>query len=355
MTLSCNIKTKESQNNKKITTKKEFLSGKYAFVISNKQAYLYGLPYPQKKIIKKFNIGDRIKLTRVLDGDIPQYSIVAKGDNKGWIDDDQSIFYFHDKKLTNNIYMENEYVYVSYKKGFPLLKVHGQSPLIPQKSKVYIVSKNNDILTIYWKGLIGEINKEFTAKDLKKITYFKHENAQLAEAILKTNENKVSKNDLISKYDFFIKKIENNKNIYKVYYYTIGQVGNQHLIYDLWYLKGITYKKMETNDHPSMHKSLLNLNNDDYIDMIIEGGCCDSHTIEIYLGQEDNKMIKIFDGSGLGGITEAGLKKMYKGADISKVIFAPEFMSKGKCKKLRIKYKKKIYYLDCSTNKMVIQ
>lgn len=107
-------------------------------------------------------------------------------------------------------------------------------------------------------------------------------------------------------------------------------------VQDAWHLSDKRWKPILNHTNHFYKTRLQYLNDDDYIDIIIEGGCCDNVKYSIYLGDSKNNFQYIQD------ITVSGI---------------PEIFFNGKCNN-RIKanhlqkflYSKTVYF-DCKENK----
>lgn len=110
-------------------------------------------------------------------------------------------------------------------------------------------------------------------------------------------------------------------------------------VQDVWHLSEKKWKPFLNHANHFYKSELLYLNDDNFIDLIIEGGCCDSLTYSIFLGDSKNNFEHIQD------ITIIGI---------------PKIESIGKCD-YRIKVKHfqdyhfytKSAYFDCEKNRFV--
>lgn len=91
---------------------------------------------------------------------------------------------------------------------------------------------------------------------------------------------------------------------------------------DIWILESNQWKRLEGHESNSYRKArLLHLNNDEYIDAVVEGGCCDSQEIDVYIGNKDKiltlqQIITIYGEGGLDYTSKCNSKldiKPYEG------------------------------------------
>jgi len=69
---------------------------------------------------------------------------------------------------------------------------------------------------------------------------------------------------------------------------------------DIWYFSGKRWKPVLDFSNHFYKSQLLHLNNDNFIDIIIKGGCCDTETLNVYLGNESNSFSHIQDITIIG-------------------------------------------------------
>jgi hypothetical protein len=114
---------------------------------------------------------------------------------------------------------------------------------------------------------------------------------------------------------------------------------------DIWILhsgKWILFKGSADNLY--REAKLLHLNNDEYIDAIVSGGCCDHRELNILIGEKD-KILSLRQNVSINGIDELN----YKGkCDINLISKSdPEWAEEHKTKPITLKF-------DCNNNGFVI-
>ncbi len=175
-------------------------------------------------------------------------------------------------------------------------------------------------------------NLKFNVENFYKSYWLKKRNLSI-EKITKIKINQIINN---IQNDFEYKKFSDK--LWIIYRSTTGfSKDNLVRVEDVWHLSENFWKPILNHSNNFYKPTFLYLNGDDFIDLIIQGGCCDYIKYSVYLGDENNNF-KYIQNISLSGIEES------------------EFISK--CNhKIKVKsfdtlkiFAKQSIYFDCDRN-----
>ena len=110
---------------------------------------------------------------------------------------------------------------------------------------------------------------------------------------------------------------------------------------DIWIFRNNMWMKLGGFSNISSGAIFLNLNSDELIDAIIEGGCCDSITYNVFLGDNEQVLKYIQEISFFGEV-----KNNFKGKCKNSIYFSPY-------PTMRDQYKSKKIIFNCEKNKFI--
>lgn len=202
-------------------------------------------------------------------------------------------------------------------------------PSFPGDSQISLLKNAYSFYTKYWEKELkntGDYNKDYPGY----------------EGVVKVRE--IISDPAI---DIKIKTLHEN-NIAVINRTELGMDGYLGLekIDDIWILKSDQWERLDGHESNSYRKArLLHLNDDEFIDAIVEGGCCDYQKLTVYIGSKDKtlslrQIITIF---GIGGLD-------YKGRCNSKLDIQPyEGMNE------QYGTRPKLAVFDCKVNGFIVK
>lgn len=232
--------------------------------------------------------------------------------------------------------------WVTTKTGLPYYnEIKGEHGVIPFKEKIKFVGpgKWEKYVIVSWKGNNLSVRNEFLSNDIN----FTYDNSELRKVA--SEKLTASQRDKIYPEDMFI---ESNKWLYHIIYISRNQDSEKDYLESLWFNDGNSWKEIELfgSNHDAFSFKMYNLDEDDNPDILIHGGCCDSYSIEVFLGTSDKKLNKIFEAHGVD--YPENFNEAEKNEPDS-----PSLVSTGKCEKTAIEFKKKKYIFDCSKKQFI--
>lgn len=232
--------------------------------------------------------------------------------------------------------------WVTTKTGLPYYNEQkSEHGIIPFKEKVKFVNsgKWENYVIVNWRGNNVSVRSEFLIDNIN-FTYSYPDLREVASKKLSTSHH-----DTVYPEDIYI---ETNNWLYHIISIARGQDEEKAFLESLWYKDGNTWKEIELlySNHDSFRFKMYNLDEDDNPDIMMYGGCCDSGSVEVFLGTSDKKLNKIFEAHGVDYPSDFDSSKK---TDPD----SPTIISKEKCDKTIIEFKKHKFVFDCNKRQFI--
>lgn len=232
--------------------------------------------------------------------------------------------------------------WITAKTGLPFYGgSYEERGLIPFKERVKFTgpSKLKDYVTVLWKGKNVDVRGEF----LSETSDISYNYPDLRAAASKKHAYDPAQ--AIYPEDLYI---ENSGWLYHIIYIYKNQEDKKDYLQSLWYKDGSTWKEIEINgsNHESFGFKMFSLDEDDNPDIMVYGGCCDSYSVEFFLGSADKKLNSVFAATGVE--YSAGTPQEQKSEPDSPII-----ISTGKCGQTVIEFKGKKNTFDCRKKEFI--
>ncbi len=298
----------------------------YRYIDTNAGLWLRENPSKDAKKIELMPDGERVKILQenteelILDNKKGKWIQVERNNKIGWA-------------FSGFMSIYNQNRWITSKSGLPYYTDTSHAPaLIPYKEKVKLIgpAKEKNYVAVVWNNKKVYVRNEFL-NESSEIKYNYTDLRQIASKKLAYNPKVI-----LYPEDLYIKQYN---WLYHIVYIYRDQEDYKTYVESLWIKDGNQWKriKLPSDDTNWYQIQILEINDDTNPDVIISGGCCSTYEIEVYLGQSNQQLKKIFSKSG--AISED------KNNDES-----PTLKSVGKCNNTVIEYKKKRFKYNCTDN-----